>query len=103
MSGTSGLGSGNDEFFADFGVKFLGKSEFSPVYTAPNFEFGEIKKTSYVTYSKAYNIKADEGIAVANRQNPYFNRTFCSHQHAPNIKTLIFHLTALTAALRFRS
>lgn len=92
MSGSSGLLNNKDEFFGDFGISFKGKSEFSPVYTVPKFTFGEIGNTAYVTYAKAYNIEADGKISIADRENPYFNRTsehFCSHQHAPNNKNAV--------------
>lgn len=86
-SGVSGLDE-NDTFRFDFGVDFLGKSEFCPSYLKPNYNALGISETSYVMYSSLYNIqlKSDATNVLGYSRLPFFNRSdkrFCSHRHTP--------------------
>ena len=87
-SGKSGLKRGEGEFALDLGCTYKGESKYNPVYFKyPGNHTGN-GFTSYVIYSKSYDIEAKPKAAVTmERENPYFNRetfNFCSHQHAPN-------------------
>ncbi len=88
-SGTSALAADKDEFVVDLGAKWLGKSEFRPVYFRPKFEIDCLKNAAAVIYEQAYDMEAT-GEVLITRENPYFNRTtfaFSSHQHTPNDPT----------------
>ncbi len=93
-SGKSGLKRGTNEFALDLGCTYKGECEYSPVYFKyPGKNDGD-GFTSYVIYSKSYDVEAKPNAAVTyERENPYFNRktfSFCSHQHAPNDKSAQF-------------
>ena len=82
-SGTDKYGN----FVLDFGCEFDGENKYKPSYIRPNFELKSIDNSAYVIYSSGYKLKNITGKALANCENPYFNRTFehfCSHQHTPN-------------------
>jgi len=75
------------EFALDFGVKYLGETQFSPEYLAPRFPLADWAPAAFVVYTTAKAIAATHGTVLADRQDPFFNRDylhFCSHQHAPN-------------------
>ena len=86
-SGKSGLMKG--EFAFDFGCKYLDENEFNPTYIKPKFPLKSFGNSSYVIYSEGHKIELTDGMELAVRENPYFNRTvehFCSHLHAPSDK-----------------
>ena len=82
LSGRSGLRAGTEEFALNIGARFEGGNPCQPTYCVfPNE--GEAE----VIYEKNYRISLTSGKALAEVQNPYFNRDilhFSSHQHAPN-------------------
>ena len=85
-SGKSGLKTERDEFAFDFGVRYRGKSHYSPTYFAPEFETESLKKASYVMYGNGYDVEDISSEKLGWLQKPYFNRTsenFCSHRHTP--------------------
>lgn len=90
MSGRSGLVEGTDEFFTDFGVRYLGENAFRPTYMRPTYHMEPNGITSYVVYDKSHLIELDEGFkgdVPLMTENSYFNRTyrhFCGHRHTPN-------------------
>ncbi len=74
-------------FVLDFGCEFDGANEYAPTYCLPEFNLKSLLPSAYVIYKQNYKLKNVTGNILANRENPYFNRTvehFCSHQHAPN-------------------
>ena len=83
VSGTDGK-----EMLFDLGVKWLGKGAYNPTYLRPTFEALGLPVTSYVMYSRHYEIEqtdADAQVLGVSRL-PFFNRErgyFCSHQHTP--------------------
>lgn len=85
-SGVSGTNQKGD-FVFDFGCDFNGESEFAQSYIRPNFELESLGNSAYIIYSKSYNISNVNGEVLANRENPFFNRTamhYSSHKHTPN-------------------
>ena len=79
----------NGNFAVDFGCEFDGENEYQPSYIRPCFDTRSLSSSAYVVYSKGYKVKNVSGRALANCENPYFNRTaehFCSHKHTPNNK-----------------
>lgn len=91
LSGTSCVDESGD-FFVDTGVKFKGKNEFMPNYMIPEFDAVN-GKTEYVVKAESYLFDNIDAEVIAYAQNPYFNRTvkhFCSHQHAPNNRSLTY-------------
>ena len=86
-SGWSGLDRDKQAFTLNLGARWLGKNEFRPNYFRPGFPALGLPPASYVIYSEGQRIELDEGKALGQWQNPYFNRdlfTFCSHQHTPS-------------------
>lgn len=86
-TGKSGLYSDKDAFAFDFGVDYVGESEYNPSYLRPMFEMEGLYETSYIMYSKAEVTALTTGNMLGKQENPYFNRTaehFCSHRHTPN-------------------
>ncbi|MBQ8230595.1 MAG: beta-galactosidase trimerization domain-containing protein [Lachnospiraceae bacterium] len=84
-SGTDGAGS----FLLDFGCRFGGENEYRPDYCRPRFELSSLKNSAYIMYSQGYKVEEVAGEVLADRENPYFNRTiehFSSHKHTPNNK-----------------
>ena len=80
---------GNGSFLFDFGCRFDGKNEYHPDYLRPRFELPSLLNSAYIMYCQGYSVKDVTGEVLADRENPYFNRTvehFCSHRHAPNNK-----------------
>ncbi len=84
--GMSDVG-GQEGFAIDIGADYFGESEFLPDFVdageslAPSFTASPV-----VMYRRSQRVKATTGEALAQVQDPYFNRTwrhFCSHQHAP--------------------
>lgn len=80
----------NDNFVFDFGVEFLGKSEFKPSYYRPDYNALGLSPASYVMYSYMYNTKltSNDAKVLGYSRIPPFNRTaehYCSHQHTPFI------------------
>ncbi len=89
-TGISGLDEAENGFALDFGVDYLGKSEFNPDYFKPEFELGVYDKAFFVIYANAQRIKTRNCEVLGKRYDPYFNRTadaFCSHQHTPYDET----------------
>ena len=96
LSGVSGLDE-NDKFCVDTGVKFIGANEFRPTYFIPEFDTVN-GTTEYLMRAENYRFENIDAEIVSNGQNPYFNRTaehFCSHQHAPNDRSLTFPTAAI--------
>lgn len=88
LSGCAGVDKSGD-FALDFGVEFNGKAEYVPSYLRPTFELYPNGITSYLMYSQGYDVSladAFSGEIIAERNDPYFNRTaehFCSHNNTP--------------------
>ncbi len=86
-SGKAGVDPLNHKFIFDFGANYIAENEYSPDYFRPCFDIEDMDNTSYVFYSRGEKIELTDGIELAKRENPYFNRTamhFCSHLHTPN-------------------
>lgn len=87
LTGKSGTYEG--KFAFDFGVDFGGEGQSRPAYLRPCFDLAPNGQTSYVTYSRNYDIALREGFDGEVRDckvESYFNRAprrFCSHQHTP--------------------
>ena len=86
LTGNSGLNRERSGFMLDVGAEYAGENPFCPDYLLPRFDTvnGE---TAYVMYSPGIALKNVTGSVFADRQEPYFNRTyahFSSHQHTPN-------------------
>ena len=79
-----------NRFAVKLGCTFRSPSAFNPVYFRPRFDIGVLGNSAFVIYSDSYDIDADDGDVIVDRENPYFNRTtfaFSSHQHTPNDKS----------------
>jgi hypothetical protein len=89
-TGESGLAVGADAFALNFGVRWVSKSRFRPDYLRPRFErAGLSPQSSYVMYGEGELVELLDGEALADREEPYFNREvfhFCSHQHTPSAR-----------------
>lgn len=86
-TGKSGLKNG--KFALDFGCEFIGENDKQPSYIRPNFKLKTYGDAAFVIYSTGYEIELKGGTSLAERENPYFNRTakcFCSHMHTPSDK-----------------
>ena len=87
LSGKSGLNESN-EFFCDFGVKYLGENELNHTYLVPNYDIQPNGIAPYLMYKKGQKIETDSSCKIlAFMQNSYFNREFrkfCSHGNTPN-------------------
>lgn len=86
-TGKGGLMSEKDEFAYDFGVKYVGESEYNPEYFRPGFEMDGLFDSSYIFYSQGEKVELTGGVELGRREKPYFNRDvehFCSHRHTPN-------------------
>ena len=85
-SGDSAIADG--KFTYDLGCTYEGKSKFCPGYVNPLVPLKNLDPATYVVYGEGNVVKVTEnGVELANREEPYFNRSvvhFCSHQHAPN-------------------
>lgn len=87
LTGKSGTYEGR--FVFDFGVDFGGEGQSRPAYLRPCFDLAPNGQTSYVTYSRNYDVTLREGFDGEVRGlkvESYFNRAprrFCSHQHTP--------------------
>ena len=89
LTGTSGTDE-NGAFAFDTGARFIGENEFNPTYFVPCFDTVN-GVTEYIMRAESFRFENIDGEVVAKGQNPYFNRTaehFCSHQHAPNDRSL---------------
>lgn len=88
----SGLMLDGGGFSLDLGAEYVGECEYKPAYIRPYFEMDGLYDSAYVIYQPSSVIDAT-GEVIAERQNPYFNRTtfeFTSHKHAPNDPTSSF-------------
>lgn len=86
-TGISGLKSESDEFGFDFGVRYVGESDYCPAYFKPSFKPKALNVSSYVMYTKGQHVELATGTSLGDFENPYFNREifrFCSHQHTPS-------------------
>ena len=86
-TGKGGLMAEEDKFAYDFGVKYVGESEYNPAYFRPAFEMEGLFDSSYIFYSEGEVVELASGVELGKRENPYFNRDvehFCSHRHTPN-------------------
>ncbi len=86
LTGESGLWTERDAFALPLGITDGGESEFCPSYCVPRFAAVN-GRTAYVMYTPARRITVGEAEVIADRREPYFNRTaahFSSHQHAPD-------------------
>ena len=102
LSGVSGLDE-NNNFCVDTGVKFIGANEFRPTYFIPEFDTVN-GTTEYLMRAENYRFENIDAEIVSHGQNPYFNRTaehFCSHQHAPNDRSLTFPTTAIKGNIAY--
>lgn len=85
-TGESGLNEAGNAFALDFGVTWLGASEYSPEYFHPHFDVGPLGEASFVFYAPGQKVSLAGGTVLGHREEPYFNRDalhFCSHQHTP--------------------
>lgn len=76
----------NGEFILDTGAVFKGENELKPTYIVPKYETVNGEEQS-VMRCNSFVVEAVDCEVVAQKQNPYFNRTaehYCSHMHAPN-------------------
>ena len=102
ISGQSGLDENND-FCVDAGIKFIGENEFRPTYFIPKFDTVN-GTTEYIMRAKNYRFENVDAEIIADGQNPYFNRTaehFCSHQHAPNDRSLTYPTAAIKGNIAY--
>lgn len=102
LSGVSGLDE-NNNFCVDTGVKFIGENEFRPTYFIPDFETVN-GTTEYLMRAVNYRFDNIDAEIISNGQNPYFNRTaehFCSHQHAPNDRSLTYPTAAIKGNIAY--
>ena len=86
LTGVSGLDMDMKRFTLDVGADFAGFNEFRPDYMIPRFDTTN-GETAYVMYAQGMKLQNVTGEVLADRQAPYFNRTyehFSSHQHTPN-------------------
>lgn len=84
--GEAGLMKDKDKFSLNFGSRFVCRNTYRPDYLRPCFEIPSLKNSAYVMYSQGFRINLADGVELAKRENPYFNRElekFCSHQHTP--------------------
>lgn len=88
LSGAGGMTSARDGFALDLGLELRRRSECNPEYLIPtDLAPTPIVRGPFVIHSSAWNIEAPGCRVLAQRAEPYFNRTwdhFCSHQHAPD-------------------
>ncbi len=88
LSNLSGLKINKDEFALDqFGIEYLGKSEFTTRYIHIDQEINDEGPMDYVIYESGQNVCVKGNTKqVFNISAPYFNRTkehFCSHFQTP--------------------
>ena len=96
-TGKSGLKTDGSGFALDLGATHVGECEFDPSYIRPKFDVEGLYDAFHVIYQRAEEIEAT-GEVIAERQNPYFNRTaehFSSHKHAPNDPTVSYPAATL--------
>ncbi|MCQ2483886.1 MAG: beta-galactosidase trimerization domain-containing protein [Clostridia bacterium] len=102
LSGKSGLDE-NNQFVFDTGIKFIGENKFCPTYFIPGFETVN-GTTEYLMRAANYRFENVDAEIAAKGQNPYFNRTaehFCSHQHAPNDRSLEYPTVAFKGNIAY--
>ena len=102
LSGISGLDE-NNNFCVDTGVKFIGENEFRPTYFIPKFDTVN-GTTEYLMRAVNYRFENVDAEIISDGQNPYFNRTaehFCSHQHAPNDRSLTYPTAAIKGNIAY--
>ncbi len=96
ISGASGTNE-DGSFCIDTGAKYLGENEYNPTYLIPEFETVN-GNTEYLMRCTSHIFENADAQVIAYGQNPYFNRTaehFCSHQHAPNDRSLTYPAVVL--------
>ena len=86
-SGASGTNE-REELAFDLGAVMLGESGYAPSYFRPTYPALGLTPSSYVLYSKLYDVKASDTAEqiLGYSRIPPFNRApehFCSHQHTP--------------------
>lgn len=88
-SGMSGLDESGSSLLSALGVKYLGKSQYKPIYVKPDFDIPSLEKSSYILYENSFKSESAGAKELAILEKPYFNRTvehFCSHIHTPSSK-----------------
>jgi hypothetical protein len=88
-TGESGLNESGKAFTLDFGVRWIGQSEFRPDYFRPIWTPEPLEQASFVLYAPGQKIEVLSGTieVLGHREEPYFNREwrhFSSHQHTPS-------------------
>lgn len=87
LSGKSGI-TQKGEFFRNFGLEYVGDSDFDATYLVPCYDMKPNGVAAYLMYKRGCVVKNDGKVKeLANMQNSYFNRTlrrFCSHANTPN-------------------
>ncbi len=85
-TGESGLAREDDAFVLDFGADYAGRCSYQPSYVRPRFALRSPENAAFVLYAAGHELSVRDGEVLADRVNPYFNRTvdhFCSHLHTP--------------------
>lgn len=85
-SGTSGMNREKTKYLFSFGAEWECENPYQPDYIRPLFPIPNLGITDFLLYEKGQKLKLTDGVLLAERMNPYFNRTaehFCSHRHAP--------------------
>ena len=70
----------------DVGCRDAGECTHDPDYLRPMEPLAPWGDASFVIYAKARALELTNGLVLAHRDEPYFNRDvrhFCSHQHTP--------------------
>ena len=90
LSGRSGL-CADGNFFRDFGVRYLRRSDIDASYLVPEYEMQPNGAAAYLMYDRGHIVSIDSEYKnirhLAFMQNSYFNRSFrrfCSHANTPN-------------------
>ena len=101
LTGRSGTFDG--KFVFDFGADFGGEGPFRPAYLKPTYDLAPNGNTTYVMYSRNYNVSFREDCKSLShpviRIDPPFNRAprqFCSHYHTPYDRTATSPASVIT-------
>ena len=87
-TGTSGISKESQDFEFDFGIRFDGKSQYTPRYMRQEHKIQDVPQMDLVLYQQGTQISVThpETQVLASAVNPYFNREwnqYCSHRQTP--------------------